>query len=295
MKRTINRIKQTAIFITQDCRIPSQTPDCSAVHPDKDNFCINVNMADLLTQYFKEQPVVEIKFTNGSSIVSGCNGTINNETPQLDQYRIIRSCRDANYSGKYLLKLDSTDEGFPVFCDTKYENGGWIIIQHRFNGFMDFYRNWDQYRQGFGEFDSEFWLGNDKIHRLTAAQPREIHFVLKDWDNNSATAKYSSFQIGNEAEKYVLKSVGTFSGTAGDSLTRGLNSKFSTADQDNDSSKSHCAVLYHGAWWYENCHLSNLNGKYVKGTTSEYATSMCWNTWKGYYYGLKSSTILVRV
>ncbi|XP_055542618.1 ficolin-2-like [Wyeomyia smithii] len=295
MERTLNRIKQVANLITQEDI--SKPPDCSAVQPEGEgssNSCTNMNMADRLAQYFKEQPVVQIKFSNGTSLVSGCDGIID-ETPQPERYKVIKSCREATSSGKYVLKLDSTDEGFPVLCDTEYESGGWVVIQHRFNGIVDFYRNWDQYRQGFGEFDSEFWLGNDKIHRLTATQPREIHFLLEDWEDNSADAKFSSFQIGNETEKYILKSLGTFTGTAGDSLTRVLNSKFTTMDQDNDNSTSNCAVTYHGAWWYSNCHWANLNGKYVKGTTTEYATAMCWNSWKGYYYGLKSSKMLVRV
>ncbi|XP_053695054.1 ficolin-2-like [Sabethes cyaneus] len=288
-KKSLSQIK----YLSNDCTLTS----CPAVEPDDEasnNSCTNMNMADLMAQYFKEYPNVEIKFTDISSETGGCNETTTDETPPLDRYEVVKSCREAKQSGNFVLKLDSTDEGFPVLCDAEYEGGGWVVIQHRFNGYVDFYRSWTEYRQGFGEFDSEFWLGNDKIYRLTAAEPREIHFVLTDWENNSALAKYSSFQIGNAAEKYVLKSLGTYSGTAGDSLWRALNSKFSTADQDNDSSNDNCAIIYHGAWWYSSCHMSNLNGKYVKGTNTEYATSMCWESWKGYYYGLKTSKILIR-
>ncbi|XP_053692334.1 ficolin-2-like [Sabethes cyaneus] len=251
-------------------------------------------MADLMAQYFKEHPHVEIKFSNASSETSSCNETVNDGTPPSDRYEVIKSCREAKQSGKYVLKLDSTDEGFLVLCESDYEGGRWVVIQHRFNGLVDFYRGWVEYKEGFGEFDSEFWLGNDKIYRLTAAEPREIHLLLTDWENNSTVAKYSSFRIGTESQKYVLTNLGTYSGTAGDSLPRELHPRFSTKDQDNDSVGAHCAQRFHGAWWYKTCHVSCLNGKYVKGTTSEYATSMCWNTWKGYYYGLKSSKILVR-
>ena len=49
----------------------------------------------------------------------------------------------------------------------------------------------------------------------------------------------------------------------GDSLTGHNNRKFSTYDQDNDSWGKNCAVEHKGAWWYAQCHTSNLNGLYT--------------------------------
>lgn len=38
---------------------------------------------------------------------------------------------------------------------------------------MDFYRDWAEYKRGFGSQLGEFWLGNDHIHTLTAqGRPR---------------------------------------------------------------------------------------------------------------------------
>ncbi|XP_058818674.1 ficolin-2-like [Topomyia yanbarensis] len=295
LKASLGRIKFT-MDTTVGGGVSNETQDCSnecggtGCNPS----CINMNMADLLAQYFNEHKVVEIKFLNGSSIVSGCNGTIDHEVPPAG--RMIKSCQEAHKTGTYILNLNGNEnDSFSVHCDADYEGGGWAVIQHRFVGTMDFYRNWTDYKEGFGELEGEFWLGNDKIHQLTKDQPREIHFLLTDWDDRTAIAKYTSFQIGSEVEKYVLKSIGYYSGTAGDSFTAHLNSKFSTPDQDNDLKNVNCANLYHGAWWYAACHLSNLNGKYVRGTVSEYATSMGWYTFMGHYYGLKSSKIMVRI
>ena len=44
----------------------------------------------------------------------------------------------------------------------------WIIILERFDGSVNFNRNWVDYRDGFGNKEGgEFWLGNEKVHRLT--------------------------------------------------------------------------------------------------------------------------------
>uniref|UniRef100_A0A182INK0 Fibrinogen C-terminal domain-containing protein n=1 Tax=Anopheles atroparvus TaxID=41427 RepID=A0A182INK0_ANOAO len=176
----------------------------------------------------------------------------------------------------------------------EYEKGGWVVIQYRFNGSEDFYRNWTDYENGFGSLAGEFWLGNELIYMLTAEKAREIAFLMEDFDNVKAAAKYNAFKLGNKSEKYSLKSLGSFSGNAGDSLSRNVGSKFSTHDMDNDKSSSHCAKLYLGGWWYDDCHLSNLNGKYMTGPTKEYAISMCWSSFKGFHYSLKTSRIMVR-
>lgn len=37
---------------------------------------------------------------------------------------------------------------------------------------------------------------------------------------------------------------------------------FTTIDSDNDIALGNCAFTHGGAWWYKNCHLANLNGKF---------------------------------
>ena len=85
-----------------------------------------------------------------------------------------------------------------------------------------------------------------------------------------------------------------FSGTAGDSLSRHRGYPFSTKDQDNDSWSSNCAVQYKGAWWYESCHNSNLNGLYHHGKHSSHADGVNWLHWKGHYYSAKRAEMKIR-
>ena len=79
-----------------------------------------------------------------------------------------------------------------------------------------------------------------------------------------------------------------FLGTAGDSLAGHHYMPFSTRDQDNDQNPGqNCAIFYQGAWWYNACHFSNLNGRYLNGPHSSFANGVNWRHWKGYHYSAK--------
>lgn len=55
----------------------------------------------------------------------------------------------------------------------------------------------------------------------------------------------------------------------GDSLSYHQGRPFSTEDRDNDIAVTNCAMSYKGAWWYKNCHRTNLNGKYGESRHSQ--------------------------
>ncbi len=97
-------------------------------------------------------------------------------------------------------------------CDMETTPGrGWAIFQRRVDGSVDFYRKWTDYKNGFGNLTGEFWLGLDKIHRLSSSDQNVLRVDLKTFENETADAVYESFSVGNESEAYVLN-FGNYSG-----------------------------------------------------------------------------------
>ena len=101
------------------------------------------------------------------------------------------------------------------------DGGGWTVFQRRLDGSVDFYLDWASYKNGFGNLTGEFWLGNDNLHRLTAADDVMLRVDLEDFDNNTRYAEYTIFKVADESDKYRLM-IGEYSGTAGDSMTPDL-------------------------------------------------------------------------
>ena len=156
-----------------------------------------------------------------------------------------------------------------VYCDQTTDGGGWTVFQRRIDGSVDFFRDWENYKQGFGNLQNEFWLGNENIFTLTlqGLYPRgnELRIEMMNAKKVKKSVKYRNFHIANAATKYTLH-VNGFTGTLTDALKLNDWQKFSTFDSDNDSSSSrHCASKYFGGWWFNGCYLTHLNGKYYPG------------------------------
>uniref|UniRef100_A0A1A8LEP1 Fibrinogen C-terminal domain-containing protein n=1 Tax=Nothobranchius pienaari TaxID=704102 RepID=A0A1A8LEP1_9TELE len=214
-----------------------------------------------------------------------------------------RDCSDIlksgiSVDGVYSVFPIHEPSGFMVYCDMSTEGGGWTVIQRREDGSVNFFRDWAAYRDGFGTTTGEHWLGLQRIYSLTRSGGFELRIDMADFDNATAFAHYSDFSVGRdsvnpEEDGYPLM-VDGYSGTAGDSLLKHSGMRFTTKDRDQDQSENNCAAYYQGAWWYRNCHTSNLNGQYLRGGHASYADGVEWSSWTGWQYSLQFTEMKIR-
>ena len=94
---------------------------------------------------------------------------------------------------------------FNVYCVQSTSGGGWTVFQKRMDGSVDFNRTWIDYKYGFGNLLGEFWLGLDKINRLTQNKTKNmLRIDLGVTARQTVHAEYEWFGIGNATADYRL-------------------------------------------------------------------------------------------
>lgn len=163
-------------------------------------------------------------------------------------------------SNVHVIKVPGVGEPFRVLCNGQLAGPGWTVIQRRINGSVDFYRNWSDYKTGFGDLAGEFFIGLEKLHHMAKAEPQVLYIQLEDFDGQLRYATYDDFKVGSEQESYALQSLGNFGGDIDDALSLNEGQKFSTYDRDNDNDEAlSCAESFRGGWWYNACGLRCVN------------------------------------
>ncbi|XP_060912288.1 fibrinogen gamma chain [Labrus mixtus] len=227
--------------------------------------------------------------------------------------------KGATTSGLYYVKPAQATEQFLVYCEIDSFGRGFTVVQRRRDGSVDFNKDWIQYKNGFGYLSpddtTEFWLGNEKIHQLTAGVtiPTVLRIELVDWEGNTRYADYTMFRVGPEVDNYRLTYGFYLGGDAGDAFdgvdlgddpsdkfyTSHNGMLFSTSDKDNDKFDGNCAMQDGSGWWMNRCHAAHLNGKYYQGgryTEKDagefgYDNGITWLTWHNRWYSLKETTM----
>lgn len=176
-------------------------------------------------------------------------------------------CDDFPYetpSGIQTIRVSKT-RNLTVYCDIQ-KDGKWTVFHRReiHKAHEDFDRDWIDYKKGFGNLNGAFWLGNEWLHILTYRRgwKYELKVDMQDIEGARLYALYDYFRIDSESYKYRIH-LGSYTGTAGDSLSFINNMTFSTGDQDNDLHTDHNCANHDGPFWHRNCGFTYLNIKHV--------------------------------
>ena len=161
-----------------------------------------------------------------------------------------------------------------AYCDASTAGGGWLVIQRRIDGSVDFDRDWVDYENGFGNLYGEFWYGLSAIHQLTNRGQWEMRIDYNFTDGTKGFLSYSHFKVGPASTQYTL-SISGFKAITNDPIVSARldrlklnNMKFTTRDRDHDrwSSNHNCAVHNSGGkcggWWYNYCSDIQPNHQY---------------------------------
>ena len=145
----------------------------------------------------------------------------------------------------------------------------WLVVQQRIGSVANFNLYWANYRNGFGVYNADFWLGLEPIYQLTGGGTvaSRLRFEFQAAANGKwFSAEYASFYVDSETLGYAIHLSG-YGGDAGDAFSSStpfgtsMNGKmFRTQDQD---SLRGCASLCNGGWWYDGCSYANMNGDFA--------------------------------
>merc|ERR1719354_1189029 len=218
-------------------------------------------------------------FVKGESKYSCDDGTF----PLLEQTEcvfIAPECNvykeSSNSNGVYpVTPFSDQTTVMRVYCDLNTDEYGWIVIMRRFDGSLSFGRSWEDYSSGFGNIQSEHWMGLRDLYNIVKRQNYVLRVDLERFNGDKSYAQYETFYIGSEDEKFPIY-FEDYSGTAGGGLGYSnyirQGQKF-TIDSDNDEySGINCASGQgRGGWWYRACSHNSLTGRYEKpGSFSAY-------------------------
>lgn len=168
--------------------------------------------------------------------------------------------------GVYSIKVGTKWRN--VYCDMV--RGGWTVFQKRIDGSVDFNQYWNQYVDGFGNPETDYWLGLGALHEMTFGGV-EMRMIGFDYSGVEMEIRQDGFSVGDAASKFKLTSGYYTELRNSDSdvfeVINGI--MFSARDSDNDSTNAtHCAYMVGTGWWFDSCFPSLLPNGIFEDTTS---------------------------
>ena len=68
---------------------------------------------------------------------------------------------------------------------------------------IPFHKSWQGYKDGFGDARYDFWMGNEKLHRITKFGGYTIRLDIVA-NNVNQYVEYDNLKVANESQKYFI-------------------------------------------------------------------------------------------
>ena len=218
----------------------------------------------------------------------------------VGQYADCETWFKSGYTTSGVYEITFNGKQREVYCEMDaMNNEGWTVIQKRVDGSVDFTRGWADYKNGFGNVDGEYWLGNDDLHALTTPGHQGtilLKIFAKAFDGEETFVVFSGFKIENETINYKLHTGKFVAGESSHSASFLYHDGmyFSAPGTDNDPSWLDCAV--HDGFWYNGCQEMSPNGPYYQENESCPASNgMMWYSFKTTNVCLKEFQMSIRM
>ncbi|KFB36497.1 AGAP012000-PA-like protein [Anopheles sinensis] len=201
--------KQMETIKTNTEDIQSKLSDVSEVQNDLVHLSNNLlsQSTEMKTQQRAELAAHMKDFVSSSAALAG-----------LIQRRIDQT------TGSGVILVKTNLDGYVwVYRNTSnsHEYGnGWIVVQNRFEGKVGFNRNWNEYRNGFGNKKGEHWLGLLWLKNILSTGGHELLIMYETFYGSFTYAHYDNFMIGHESEQFAVKSLGNYTGTSLDAYMK---------------------------------------------------------------------------
>lgn len=159
---------------------------------------------------------------------------------------------------------------------------------------MNFNQEWSAYRNGFGDPNDEFWIGNEHMHQLTMAGDQLLQIDLESFDGERISIQYNRFKVNDERSGYRLE-IGEPNNDLpiANHLLKQNRAMFATRDHNADP--YNCPQRYEAGWWFsgQQCHTVLLTGTYNEQDKPLFKEGIQWPAWKNNQF-LKAVQMKVR-
>ena len=126
--------------------------------------------------------------------------------------------------------------------------GGWTRIMNKVNNANAFYRNWSDFKSGFGDINENHWLGFNLINMILSTDDFMVRFEFEN-----SILEYFEFdliKIGSESQNFILTLGQLTNYTIKPDIMYDNRSEFRTFDYNTNV----CPQKYKAGWWFKVCY-----------------------------------------